>query len=98
MNIVRNPRWDGRCGILRFKLKQSPMDLIFIRKIKGLLWPGVNTLFQYEKPGHDRTERDQFLFSRSYFFIFRHNVVRGRLSILALRFLLKLVLSRTLAI
>lgn len=49
---------------------------------------GIKRMFQYEKPGQRGIERNQFLFSRPYFFIFRHNVVRGRLSILLLKFLL----------
>jgi hypothetical protein len=62
--------------------------LILYNKIKGLKRMGNKRMFQYEKPGQMGEGEDQFLFSRPYFFIFRHNVVRGKLSILELKFLL----------
>ena len=71
-----------------FKLKQLTIISILYYKIKGLRRAGNKRMFQYEKSVYLGEGENQFLFSRPYFLIFRHNVVRGRLSILELKFLL----------
>jgi len=78
----------GKAVPFFFKLKHFVAKMTLCNKIKGLKWTGDKRMFQYEKPGQMREGDAQFLLSRPYFFIFRHNVVRGRLSILQLKFLL----------